>query len=103
MAARLGQKKVGGRKKGTPNKRNKKREAEVAAIELGLTPLQYMINVMRDEKADKAMRMDAAKAAAGYIHPKAVTTVNLDAKLNITEVRDVIVDPGGPDDEQNCE
>ncbi len=93
MAAPKGQIKRGGRQKGTPNKRNKRREAEVAAIEEGLTPLQYMINTMRDKKASEAMRMDAAKAAAGYIHPKAVTTVNLDAKLNITEVRDVIIDP----------
>ncbi len=52
---------------------------------------------MRNRKADMAERIDCAKAAAPYVHPRAATTVNLDAKLNITEVRDVIVDPRDPD------
>ena len=101
MAAHKGQKKAGGRQKGTPNKATAKREADIAKS--GKTPLQFMIDMMRNPKADKAMRMDAAKSAAPYVHPRAATTVNLDAKLNITEVRDVIVDPRGPDHEQNCE
>ncbi len=45
MAARIGQKKVGGRQKGTPNKRTAKREAEIAAS--GKTPLQFLIDRMR--------------------------------------------------------
>ena len=64
MAAHKGQKKAGGRKKGTPNKATAKREAEIAAS--GKTPLQYMIDLMRNPKADKAMRMDAAKAAGVF-------------------------------------
>lgn len=58
----------GGRPKGVPNKASAKREAEVAAS--GLTPLQYMLGVMRDEEAEDDRRDDMAKAAAPYVHPK---------------------------------
>ena len=60
--------KTGGRRKGTPNKATATRQAEIAAS--GLTPLDYMLSVMRDEQADKVARLDAAKAAAPYVHPK---------------------------------
>ena len=76
MAAHIGQKKVGGRKKGTRNKAGAKREAEIAAS--GKTPLQFLIDRMRNRKADMAERIDCAKAAAPYVHPRAATTVNLD-------------------------
>lgn len=36
----------------------------------GITPLEYMLSVMRDESNDQAVRLDAAKAAAPYVHPK---------------------------------
>ena len=57
-----------GRKKGTPNKRTAELTKAVEAS--GLTPLEYMLSVMRDEKADMPLRMDAGKAAAPYVHPK---------------------------------
>ncbi len=60
--------KTGGRKKGTPNKATAKKVEEIAAS--GLTPLDYMLSVLRDERQEDAIRMDAAKAAAPYIHPK---------------------------------
>jgi hypothetical protein len=60
--------KTGGRKKGTPNKANAKREAEIAAS--GLTPLDYMLKVMRDPNEDKDRRLEAAGKAAQYVHPK---------------------------------
>lgn len=58
----------GGRQKGTRNKATAEKVAEIAAS--GLTPLDYMLNVMRDENAEKQLRMDAAKSAAPYVHPK---------------------------------
>lgn len=58
----------GGRKKGSPNKATAAKVAEIAAS--GLTPLDYMLNLMRDEAAEKSLRMDAAKSAAPYVHPK---------------------------------
>lgn len=60
--------KTGGRRKGSTNKATAAREAEVKAS--GLTPLQYMLQVLRDDKADASRRDDMAKAAAPYVHPK---------------------------------
>lgn len=57
-----------GRKPGT---RNKRTEEQVHAIEAsGLTPLDYMLGVMRDESEDKVRRLDAAKAVAPYCHAR---------------------------------
>ena len=58
----------GGRKKGTPNKATAAREAAITAS--GLTPLDYLLTVMRDETADRHTRVDAAKAAAPFVHPR---------------------------------
>lgn len=63
--------KTGGRKKGTPNKATAAKAAEIAAS--GLTPLEYMLAVMRDEEADPKRRDEMAKAAAPYVHPKLAT------------------------------
>lgn len=61
-------KKTGGRQKGTPNRATARREREIAKA--GDTPLDYMLKVMRDDKADVSRRDDMAKAAAPYVHPK---------------------------------
>ena len=85
MAVKAKRVKVAGRKKGTPNKATVKRQKEVEAS--GLTPLDFLLNVMRrpDPEKESSMswkdyyamtamltvhRMDAAKAAAPYVHPK---------------------------------
>lgn len=70
--------KTGGRRKGSRNVASVERERKVA--ESGITPLEFMLDIMRGscpEGADAAgqiafaaMRMDAAKAAAPYVHPK---------------------------------
>lgn len=60
--------KTGGRAKGTPNKATAAKAAEIAAS--GLTPLDFMLSVLRDEDRTLDVRMDAAKAAAPYVHPK---------------------------------
>jgi hypothetical protein len=57
-----------GRKKGTPNKATAAKVAAIAAS--GLTPLDFMLGVMRDESRDVAVRLDAARSAAPYVHPK---------------------------------
>lgn len=61
-------KKTGGRKKGVRNKATATKAAAVAAS--GLTPLDYMMTVMRDDSVEPHARLDAAKAAAPYVHPK---------------------------------
>ncbi|MBB4017367.1 hypothetical protein GGR16_002396 [Chelatococcus caeni] len=60
--------KTGGRKKGVPNKVTLKREAEIKAS--GLTPLDYMLQLLRNPKNPRDVRFEAAKAAAPYVHPK---------------------------------
>lgn len=59
---------IGGRQKGTPNKATAAKLAQIAAT--GLTPLDYMLSVVRDETAERSVRLDAAKGAAPYVHPK---------------------------------
>lgn len=61
-------KKTGGRKAGVPNKATAAKVAEVEAS--GLTPLDYMLGVMRDPAIAADRRDDMAKAAAPYVHPK---------------------------------
>ncbi|MFD0738249.1 hypothetical protein ACFQZQ_02960 [Lysobacter koreensis] len=69
MAGRKpGTPKTGGRKPGSTNKATAAREATIAAE--GVTPLEYMLRVMRDAAADESKRLDAAKAAAPYVHPR---------------------------------
>lgn len=83
----------GGRKKGVPNKN---KQAEIEAIKkTGMTPLEYLTSVYQSplppelaEAVEKnkldveaiqaiagwhAKRLDAAKAAAPYVHPKLVS------------------------------
>jgi hypothetical protein len=59
--------KTGGRKRGVPNKKTAALQDSVA--ESGLTPLEVMLNFMRTD-SNPAIRFEAAKAAAPYIHPK---------------------------------
>lgn len=71
--------KTGGRKKGVRNKATAKKAEQIA--ESGLTPLDFMLSIMRGEAAPEdadpaqkiafhTLRFEAAKAAAPYVHPK---------------------------------
>src|SRR5688572_10138878 len=69
MAGRKpGTAKTGGRQKGTPNKATAAKAAEVAAT--GLTPLDYMLTMLRNPDELPANRMWAAEKAAPFVHPK---------------------------------
>lgn len=59
--------KTGGRKKGTPNKRTQILEQKAAE---GITPLDFLLSVLRNEELPVEIRLDAAKAAAPFIHPR---------------------------------
>ncbi len=61
-------KKTGGRVKGVPNKTTLAKEASIKAS--GLTPVDYMLSVMRDGSNPTDMRLDAANKVAPYVHPK---------------------------------
>ncbi len=70
--------KTGGRRKGTPNKRT--RDFNAAISEAGVTPLEYMLAVLRDEKASSDRRDRMAVAAAPYIHPR---LANVEARVDV--------------------
>jgi hypothetical protein len=84
-----GGKRVGaGRTPGSPNKASRAREERIAAE--GVTPLDYMIAVMRDDKQPTERRDEMAKAAAPYVHPRLAsveskneTTVNYVARVPV--------------------
>lgn len=70
-------KKTGGRQRGS---RNHRTEAQAVAIEKsGLTPLDYMLTVLRDPDTDAEQRLDAAKAAAPYVHAR-LTSIEMGGK-----------------------
>jgi hypothetical protein len=81
-----------GRKKGSATA--KTREIADRAAAEGVTPLEFMLKVMRDETAERSERLDMAKSAAPYIHPRLSA---VEAKVAVTEqveeVRWSIVDP----------
>lgn len=66
-SGRGGARKGAGRKAGSST--TKTREIADKAAQEGITPLEYLLYVMRNSGDDKA-RMTAAMAAAPYIHPK---------------------------------
>lgn len=63
-----GKREGAGRKPGSATR--KTREVAEKAAAAGLTPLEYLLSVMRDTEADGHARLDAAKAAAPYMHPR---------------------------------
>lgn len=66
--AQGGKREGAGRKPGARNKSTIEQREAVAAS--GLTPLEYMITVMRDAGADEGKRLEAAKSAAPYVHAR---------------------------------
>jgi hypothetical protein len=75
---RGGARKGAGRKPGSATR--KTREIADKALAEGVSPLEFMLSVMRSEPpeglesrellAAQAMRFEAAKAAAPYVHPR---------------------------------
>jgi hypothetical protein len=95
--------KTGGRRRGTPNRATAARQAEIATS--GLTPLDYLLAVMRGENLGLEMRLEAAKAAAPYVHPKlaAIDTTHRGPDGGVLEVRwkGFPVEPIVPPDEHD--
>lgn len=67
-------KKTGGRVAGVVNKKTAEVQKQVS--ESGLTPLEYMLEVMRDLANEPRERLNAAQAAAPYVHAK-LSTIDL--------------------------
>ncbi len=58
----------GGRKLGSKNRSTLERVDK--ALEGGISPLEYLLQCMRDPEQSDAKRLEAAKAAAPYVHPR---------------------------------
>jgi hypothetical protein len=80
-----------GRKKGIPNKRTA--EVQKAVEASGVTPLEFMLNLMRRETAHEdpkveiareALAFEAAKAAAPYVHAR-LASVELKGSMKVTK------------------
>lgn len=90
-----------GRKPGSATKRT--REIADRAAEDGITPLEYMLQIMRGDSDHEdpkimaqreLMRFEAAKAAAPYVHPKLASVEHtgkdggaIDHSLSVTFVK----------------
>lgn len=66
--ARGGARPGAGRKPGSVTL--KTRAVADGAMDDGLTPLQYMLSILRDETADPEKRYQAAKDSAPYMHSR---------------------------------
>jgi len=85
--ARGGARTGAGRPRGSASQ--KTREIADRAASEGITPLDYMLSILRDTEADKGQRFEAAKAAAPYIHPRLSTMdATIDGGLRIEIVDD---------------
>ena len=66
-----GSPKTGGSKKRTRNKRTEARLAMAQeAVATGVSPLDFLLAIMRDPTQDLAAHLDPAKGAAPYLHPR---------------------------------
>ncbi len=84
--------KSGGRKRGTPNRATAALAAAVAAS--GETPLAYLLSVMRDPQVAPELRLEAAKAAAPFVHPR-LSAVSVQTQIDDrrdAETRRVLID-----------
>jgi hypothetical protein len=79
--------KTGGRQKGVANQRT--RAIAEAAMADGVTPLEYMLAVLRDETVEPERRDEMAKAAAPYLHPRVAA---IEAKLSVAVDHETALD-----------
>src|SRR6516162_4237361 len=92
MAFAKGHTKLGGRKPGVVNKRTQHFRKEVAKA--GTSPLEHMLAVLHDPKADADRRDRMAVAAAPFVHPRLAVvdstvraTVEINGKLSADGLR----------------
>lgn len=85
-----------GRKPGAATKVNQ--EARQKALEGGISPLEYMLGLMRNEELDRETRLDAAKSAAPYVHAR-LAAVEHSGGMTLTheDALDELDEPGTDD------
>lgn len=63
-----------GRPPGARNYRSRMiEEAARRTAGTGIMPVEFLLTIMRDEVQPMALRIDAAKAAAPYVHPRLIS------------------------------
>jgi uncharacterized protein YnzC (UPF0291/DUF896 family) len=62
----------GGRRRGTPNKKTALKSAAIAAAAHNpdISPLEFLLGVMRDPNVSPDLRVKVAQAAAPFVHPR---------------------------------
>jgi hypothetical protein len=85
-----------GRPKGARTQKRRPDPVELAA-EHGLTPLDYLLNLMRDENALPERRDWAAEKAAQYCHPRLAMVAHNTTPRTVNNVQVTFVVPEGHD------
>lgn len=80
-----------GRPLGAKNRKPPGLEAKIH--ESGLTPLEYLLDVMRNEANPPQVRLQAANAASPYIHSKPTAEIKHSGAIRFERIENVIVDP----------
>ena len=84
----------GGRPKGSQSKETLRRKAIALRVEAKLTaskstPLEIFAKVMQGDQSITERMLDAAKAAAPYMHPRlSAVTMNANIRRSVTEYSD---------------
>ena len=89
----------GGRQKGTPNKKTALINAALAATASNpdISPLDFLLGVMRDPSVSPELRIRVAQAAAPFVHAKPGGSHPSDRSSSAIQIeggRDFIIDPG---------
>lgn len=70
MAGKPGMKGGGGARAGAGRKPKPIEDKKTIASDGKQTPLEFLLSVMNDNEVEDRLRLDAAKSAAQYVHPK---------------------------------
>lgn len=77
-----------GRRKGSVSEPTRLRVAVAEkALQSGLTPLDYMLSILRDVTKDEKERFAAAKEAAPYLHPR---LSSVEAHVKVSEHEEAV-------------
>ena len=69
-----------------PGKRNRKTAELIKAVEAtGLTPLDYLLSILRDEEKPENIRLQAARDSAPYVHQR-LQAVELESNVTTNHV-----------------
>ena len=89
-----------GRKAGVPNKRTRELQAMAERAPDEGTPLEFLTATYRDNTVPFDLRLEAAKAAAPFVHPRlAAVTLRGDEDNPVRVVERIELVPVEPDDD----